>query len=93
MQSIFQKINLILTLKCQRASQLTSESFERKLLRHEHVALNFHRLVCWSCRQYEKQLGFIRAAMQHLEQDHGHTAATTQTLEPAVKERLKQLKA
>lgn len=62
--SFFKKMRLILTIQCDEASLLTSESFDRKLAVHERMALASHRLVCWSCRQFEKQLKVMRDAFR-----------------------------
>ncbi len=92
MQTLYQQLQLILTIECGRASQLTSESFERKLLRHERWALWFHKLSCWSCRQFERQLRFLREAVQRLERAEQQSLAAGETLDPDFKQRLKQLK-
>ncbi len=92
MLTIFRQLHLILTLTCGRASQLTSDSFERKLLRHERWALTVHKLSCWSCRQFERQLNFLRDALQRIHQREHRSLAKGETLDPAFKQQLKQLK-
>ncbi len=64
MRKLTQRLNLVLNIKCDEASRLTSESFERPLLFHERLAVRCHQLVCWSCRQFEKQLTLIREAFE-----------------------------
>ena len=94
MASIIYKLKLILTIQCERASELTSESFERKLLLHERLALQGHVLVCWSCRQFGKQLRLISQAFQKLHQLEKEEMASKQAtrLDDAFKKHLKQLK-
>lgn len=62
--SLIKKTRLILTIQCDEASLLTSESFDRKLAFHERLAVAGHRIVCWSCRQFEKQLRVMRDAFR-----------------------------
>ncbi len=92
MRTLLRQLHLILTLQCHKASELISESFERKLQRHERIALKFHQFSCWSCRQFEKQLRFMRTALQKLERDQREALASGEKLSAAVKDRLKQLR-
>jgi hypothetical protein len=90
--TILRQLHLILTITCGRASQLTSDSFERKLLRHERWALKIHKLSCWSCRQFERQLHFVRNALQRIRQREQLSLDQGEKLDPAFKQQLKQLK-
>ncbi len=97
MASFVEKLNLILTIQCQRASELISESFERKLLLHERLALRGHIVVCWSCRQFEKHLRLIRLAFRKLDQQEKQELAATMgdpanQMDESFKQRLKQLR-
>lgn len=51
-------------LSCKEASALMSKSQDRRLSLKEKVGLRFHLLLCAGCRQFERQLGFFRAACQ-----------------------------
>lgn len=92
MITLLRHLHLILTITCGRASQLTSDSLERKLLRHERWALTIHKLSCWSCRQFERQLHFVRNALQRIHQREHQSLETGETLDSAFKQQLKQLK-
>ena len=92
MGSFLRHIHLILTLTCDRATQLTSDSMERELLWHEHWALVVHKISCWSCRQFARQLGFLRTAMQRFQRTEQQSLDAGEALDPAFKQRLKRLK-
>ncbi|WP_186776246.1 anti-sigma factor family protein [Rubripirellula reticaptiva] len=51
---------LILTLRCNRASELMSESLDRRLRLHERMALHGHLFACRSCPVLKRQLDLIR---------------------------------
>lgn len=53
-------LKLILTLRCEAASQLASESLDRELTAAERWALRVHALVCRPCRRLIRQLRSIR---------------------------------
>ncbi|MFN3189894.1 MAG: hypothetical protein ACE361_05170 [Aureliella sp.] len=91
MSKFFRKIKLIFTIRCEQASLLASESCDRKLESHERMALSMHQLVCWSCRQFERQLGFIRKAVRRPEAAVPTEFEEGPTLDAAKKERLKRL--
>lgn len=91
MKNVFKKIHLILTIQCDKAAQLTSESLERKLRLHERLAIRGHQLGCWSCRQFEKQLRFMRNALRHLKEDETADGQAV-SVDPAFKQRLKSLR-
>ena len=55
---------MILTLKCDQASLLMSDSLDRRLLLHERIALRSHLLACRVCPVLLRQLRLIRAASQ-----------------------------
>ena len=63
MNRFFAQLKLILTIRCERASQLASESFERRLELHERLALRGHQFVCWSCRKFASHLRVLRDTM------------------------------
>lgn len=60
-------------LSCKQASQLVSQSLERKLSRRERLALRMHLWICKYCRRFSQQIKTIRVALaQHvndIEQD------------------------
>ena len=48
-------LKLILTIHCEHAARLQSESMERPLSRSEYIAMRIHTLICRSCRRFRKQ--------------------------------------
>lgn len=55
---------------CKEVSELLSQSQERPLRPGEKFQLKLHLLMCDGCRNFGRQLDFIRAAMQrYLERD------------------------
>ncbi|MEM8733668.1 MAG: hypothetical protein AAGG44_05585 [Planctomycetota bacterium] len=91
MSSFLRKIKLIFTIRCEQASLLASESCDRKLESHERWALSLHQLVCWSCRQFERQLVFLRKAVRRPEACVPPEFEEGAEMDAAKKERLKQL--
>ena len=58
---------------CKEISVLLSEAQERKLSLAEQWVLRLHLLVCDGCRNFRRQLGFIRAAARrYADSDDAH---------------------
>jgi hypothetical protein len=74
---------LILTLRCDRASALASESYDRELSRSERIALTLHRLICGPCRRLRRQLATLHQAMVRLADE---VDPTTPPILPALPE-------
>ncbi len=53
-------------LNCKQASHLMSEAQDRKLALGEQLPLRLHLFMCVGCRNYGKQLDFLRAATREL---------------------------
>ncbi len=51
-------------LNCKEATRLVSESQDRKLSLLETVPLQFHLMICTGCRNFNKQMPFLREAMR-----------------------------
>lgn len=49
---------------CAEISQLLSEAQDRKLSFTEKFVGRTHLMMCRGCRNYQKQLGFLREAMR-----------------------------
>lgn len=49
-------------MSCQQATRLMSESKERPLTTKEKLALQMHLMMCSGCRNFDKQINFIRSA-------------------------------
>ena len=53
-------------LTCKNATKLISKSQERPLALKERISLRFHLLICSGCKNYDKQMKFIRQACDHI---------------------------
>mgnify|MGYP007059381763 CR=1 FL=1 len=60
MRSLVEKICLILSPRCEQVRMLSSESLDRRLTWTESAAVRIHQCLCWSCRQFKRQMAFIR---------------------------------
>ena len=56
-------------LNCKQASQLISQSLDRKLAWHERLTLRLHLLVCKYCLRFSQQLRSLRVALKRLNED------------------------
>lgn len=53
-------------MNCKESTQLLSEGEDRPLEAGERLKLKLHLLSCRGCRNYSKQLRFIRMACRQL---------------------------
>lgn len=53
-------------LSCKQASQLVSQSLERKLPLRERFALFLHLKVCDACTLFSRQIKLLRQAVQRI---------------------------
>ncbi len=53
-------------LNCKQNSELLSQALDRPVTFREKMAMRFHLMMCRGCRNYEKQLAFIRKAAREL---------------------------
>lgn len=60
--SFWRAIVLLLTLRCDRSTELMSEEFERELTGVERWAVRLHFISCGYCRQVKKQLVILQTA-------------------------------
>ena len=51
-------------MNCKQATQLMSQSQDRKLTLKERAHLKFHLVMCSGCTNYNKQMMLIRNAMK-----------------------------
>ena len=58
-------------LSCEEATRLLSEAQDRKLLLPEKLRLETHMAMCKGCRNYRKQMSFLRVACRRLGQRQG----------------------
>ena len=83
MKAFFSQIKLILTLKCGDAERFISDSLDRDLLWYERWALRGHHLCCVPCRQFAKQMRFVRDAFRRV-------AGGKSSIEPTLPTRLSE---
>lgn len=53
-------------LDCKQNTTLLSQAQDREITLRERVAMRMHLMMCRGCRNFEKQLGFIRKAAREL---------------------------
>lgn len=88
--SPFKKIWTILSMKCDQASLLASDSLDRRLKWHERLGLKCHVMVCFSCRHFRKQLKMMRGAFQNFSvKDEGSPQPVTVKLSESAKMEIK----
>lgn len=73
-------------MNCRQASQLVSQSLDRRLSWRERFGLRLHLLICDACAEFQRQMRLLRAATQRL------TAASLAdiTLPTAARERIER---
>jgi hypothetical protein len=63
----------MMLLSCKQASQLISQSLDRRLSWRERISLRFHLLICDICKRFSQQLnqllGAVRQLTQQIERD------------------------
>jgi hypothetical protein len=53
-------------LSCKEATQLASQGLDRRLGFGQRAALRLHLVICEGCRNFTRQMAFLRKAMQRL---------------------------
>jgi hypothetical protein len=85
-------MRIIISLSCDEASRLASESLDRQLTRSERWGLRFHTLACRSCHRLLRQLELLRAvAAKAPDSAHQAIRAVLPKLSSERKQRIKQL--
>ena len=51
-------------ISCRKASELSSEGFDRPLSFGERFSLRLHTTICSACKLFEKQIRGIRASVR-----------------------------
>lgn len=85
MKKLFHRLSTILTLKCDQASVLMSDSLDRPLRWDEWLALKGHFLACRVCPKLLRQLKLIRDVSHHDHPDVSHIGLSSDA-----KDRMKQ---
>ena len=71
---------------CERAAELTSVSYDRRLSPAEYIGLWLHRALCGPCRAYRRQMLRLRARAREL----GDTPVPGTTLDRRAKDRIRE---
>jgi predicted anti-sigma-YlaC factor YlaD len=53
-------------MDCKQASQIISQSLDRKLTLRETLVLKFHLFICIACKQFNQQLMALRTTFKKL---------------------------
>ena len=53
-------------MSCREVSELASQALDRKLGAGERFALGLHLRICNNCARFNRQLEFLRRALQRL---------------------------
>ena len=51
-------------LSCKKASQIISQSLDKKLTAKERFSLNLHLVICKYCKRFSQQMQSIRVALK-----------------------------
>jgi hypothetical protein len=77
-------------LTCKDASQLMSQSFDRRLGLMERAGLRFHLLICKSCQLAYRQLDFLHQLCKKIAAESVDITLMQTGLSAAAKERILQ---
>jgi hypothetical protein len=53
-------------LSCKQASQIISQSLDRKLTMQERFALKLHLLICKYCKRFSQQIQAVSVALKQM---------------------------
>ena len=76
----FKSILHIVSMRCEEADRMMSESLDRRLGWSERAALRGHLLVCRSCRRVRHQLQTLQQTMRQ---------SVSETLSPEARDRIR----
>ncbi len=88
MSNAYKAIRQILTLRCEEADRLMSDSLDRRLTWSERVALKGHVAVCRGCRRARQQLLILRQTIRKSLEIA--SAAGDEMLSPEARDRIRQ---
>lgn len=77
-------------ISCKEASELISQSLDRRLSFAERVRIRIHLLVCQACTQYGKQLSFLHIAASRFSKGMEHGDQEASRLSPEARHRIKK---
>lgn len=75
-------------LNCKQTSSLSSQRLDRDLTQREKISLNMHLFVCNMCKQYAKQLEFLRQTSHWFDTHHQGTHRLSDEARARIRERL-----
>ena len=55
-------------LNCKQATELMSQGMDRKLAPMQRMSLRFHLLMCSGCRNFGRQMDFLRQGLRKFPQ-------------------------
>ena len=87
MNNAFKGIRQILTLRCEEADRLMSDSLDRRLTWVERVALEGHVVCCRGCSRARRQLAILRETLRKALDSV--SAAGDDVLSPKARDRIK----
>jgi Putative zinc-finger len=58
-------------LNCKQAAALMSQGMDRKLGFWQRMSLRFHLMMCSGCRNFNRQLKFLREGLRKFPQQDG----------------------
>jgi hypothetical protein len=79
----------VLTLRCNEATRLASESLDHPLPFEDRLAMRLHRMICRSCRRYGRQVVELRRISTRLAEQTDPPASAMPLPEEA-RERIKR---
>lgn len=56
-------------ITCKQASQLISQSLDRRLSWQERLSLRLHTIICDACRRFSQQLHTLRVALKRMNEN------------------------
>jgi hypothetical protein len=80
--SLFRSIKIILTLTCDEATRLLSDSSDRRLTFSERLAVRLHALICRQCRRFRRQLRFLADVFRRRREDLSEPKTPSETRLP-----------
>lgn len=81
-----------ITPSCKDMTRLLSEGMDRPLPLGIRVKMQLHFLICKWCERYKNQLLFLRQALRRKPDEfEGEVAASSTSLSPETKDRLKRV--
>lgn len=76
---------------CRAASELVSNSLDRKLTWGERITLQLHLMICSLCTRFQKQLRILRDVTNHIHRNSAKSELPIEArLSPETRDRIKR---